>query len=59
MTESVSPAPASRSTLPWVLLALFFIWLGALAWMARGEFTKNRPKHERERVAPPLDRGGP
>jgi len=61
MTESVSPAssaPASRSSLPWVLLAVFLVWLGALAWMARGEFSKNRPKHEREREALSQDRGG-
>lgn len=60
MTESVSPstnAPVSRSPLPWVLLTLFLIWLGALIWMARGEF-RARPKHERERDVAPLERGG-
>jgi hypothetical protein len=61
MAESASPvsvAPANRSSLPWVLLALFLVWVGVLAWMARGEFSKNRPKHERERKVLPQDRGG-
>jgi hypothetical protein len=50
MTET--PAQTGRSPLPWILLAFWAAWLLTMAWMARGEFTKERPKHERERLAP-------
>ena len=49
MTETVPNVPQKRSAAPWVILAFWFAWIFFLAWLARGEFTKLRPKHERER----------
>jgi hypothetical protein len=31
--------------LPWIALALWFVWLAALAFMSRGEWGKAKPAH--------------
>lgn len=52
MSNTAVRNPPKRSPVPWIILALWFAWVLAMAWMARGEFTKLRPKHERERKTP-------
>jgi hypothetical protein len=52
MSNAAVQSPPKKSPVPWIILGFWFAWVLAMAWMARGEFTKIRPKHERERKTP-------
>jgi hypothetical protein len=43
---------AKRSPLPWILLALWFVWLGAMIFMSWPELWRGRPAHPENREAP-------
>lgn len=38
--SNASPAP--RSSLPWILLALWVVWFGAMLWISRGQWGVSR-----------------
>ena len=56
MSDAGAPTPNSKpplGPLPWIVLALWFAWLAALAFMSRGEWGKAKPAHAPvETVAP-------